>query len=114
MKYGLLVVATTTMLLGCGKKVDPSAPSLLGHWQSDYTRLVDYDAQGKLLSDQTKPQHAEVKVTATTMSFAYTTPSGITRDEFTYRLKGEKIVVSAGGSNREGEEWPRLKVWCKS
>ena len=71
---------------------------LLGHWQSDTTRLIKYDAQGNVVQDNARPQHIELEVTATTMSFAYTVPSGVTKDEFTYRLDGEEIIVLSGGT----------------
>jgi hypothetical protein len=86
------------LLSQCSRKNDPPGDPLLGHWQSDNTRLVNYDAQGTVVRDNTRPQHGELDVTATTMSFAYTTPTGVSKDTFTYTRNGEVITVLAGGT----------------
>jgi hypothetical protein len=104
MNSRLLLSLILTFLLGCTKKDAPAADPFLGHWQADLTRVVTYDARGTVLKDNTVSQHTELEVTATTMSFAYTTPSGIAKDEYTYHREGEIITVLAGGGLNTGED----------
>lgn len=101
MKWLFLLSLTLSSLVSCTKKNDPAGDPLLGHWQSDTTRLINYDAQGNVLKDNARPQHSELDATATTMSFAYTVPTGVTKDTFTYRRDGEAIIVLTGGTGED-------------
>ena len=101
MKYLIILTLTIVSLASCTKKDNPPGDPLLGHWQSDNTRLVNYDAQGKVLKDNMRPQHAELDVTTTTMSFTYTVPTGVTKDTFTYSRNGEAITELTGGTGED-------------
>jgi hypothetical protein len=97
MKHLLPLSLLLVLAVGCSKEDEPSGDALLGHWQADATRLVQYDAQGSVTHDGSVSQPTQLDVTATTMSFVYSnaSPTGpyTYKDKYEYKRQGEAITV---------------------
>lgn len=105
MKTTLFALALVASLAGCGKKTDPTPTPdpFLGHWVSETLRHVQYDASGKVTSDQTTPAVTQMDVTATTITITSTDANGSTSKEVDpYTRNGESIKLSP--PNGAGQE----------
>lgn len=101
--FRLLALAAALALSACAKTPDPSpAPAalaaaevpLLGRWQADTLRQVNYDAAGQVKSDEVHLVRAQFEFTAATLTFS----SGGQSQPWTYARAGEVLTLSGAAA----------------
>jgi hypothetical protein len=87
-----------TLLTSCsqaGSSTPTPTDPFLGHWAGESFRMINYDATGTVLTDQTTTISSQFDVTATTFT-ATTVTNGTTQTETArYIRNGESLTVTS-------------------